>query len=113
MFFFSSSIQDVIYNGRKDYNIGDRIILTGHLKTRLIEIESGKKKSAISIVAHKMFELEKSKENDDASSSSDSFDDENVFNDVNRIEITGNVVKDIYESGNFSLLNIATHYNQV
>lgn len=54
-----------------------------------------------------MFELEKSQENDDALS------DENAFIDVNRAEITGNVTKDIYESGNFSLLNIATHYNHV
>lgn len=106
-------MQDVIYNGRKDFDIGDRIIITGHLKTKQIEIDSGKKDFAISVVAHRMFELEKSKEDDDALSSSSSFGDENVLNDVNQVEITGNVVKDIYESKNFTLINIATHYNQV
>lgn len=112
-FIIFSSIQDVIYNGSTDYDIGDRVILTGHLRTSPFEIESGKKKFKISVAAHKMFELEKTQDNDDASSSSDSSDDENAFDDVNRIEITGNVTKDLYESGHFSLLNIASHYNRM
>lgn len=111
-YFYFSSIQDVIFNGRKDFSIGDRIIVTGHLKTKQIEIESGAKKIAISVVAHRMFELEKSKEDDDALSSSSSFGDENALNDVHQVEITGNVIKDIYDTTNFTLINIAAHYNQ-
>lgn len=110
---FFSSIQDVIYNGRKDFAIGDRAILTGHLKTKPIEIESGMQKATISVVAHRIFQLQKSQENNDASSSNNSFGDENALNDANEVEITGSVTKDVYESGDFSLLNIATHYNQM
>lgn len=109
----TSSNHQVVQNLWQSFVKGDHIILNGQMRVYPYEDSAGKLKNRISIIAHKIFKLEKSPKNESSSSSSDSSDDGNDLDDVNRVQFSGNLVKDVYETKNFVLLNIASHYYDV
>lgn len=94
--YFSSNI-NIHTRSSMDIQAGQRLCVSGKLKSESVQLTEGKTIQRTTIKANRLFAME----NDSAAS---------LCGDVNRVELLANVANDIFHSEKYSVFTVATNF---